>query len=183
MHLHRYSAEGCCGDEQMWGTGRESVWVPVRRVLFRSVPIMPTKEQRTTRSSLSVVRNKPKFLIVDDSRTIRLHLRQIIRQVDGEVIGEAGNGEDALKQFTDLKPDVMLLDVNMPKMDGRAALREAMALRPDAVVLMLTSQDTLDVVQECLSLGAKNYILKSNPDEVVVAELKAAVEQLAEAEG
>ena len=116
--------------------------------------------------------NKPRFLVVDDSRAIRAHLKQIIRQIDGEVVGEAANGEEAVKQFTDLCPDIMLLDVNMPKMDGRSALRLAMAHRPDAIVIMLTSQDTMEVVQECLELGAKNYILKNNPEEVLITELK-----------
>lgn len=119
--------------------------------------------------------NKPRFLVVDDSRTIRLHLKQLIRQVDGEVVGEAANGEEAVKQFTELQPDIMLLDVNMPKMDGRTALKQAMTSRPEGVVVMLTSQDTMEVVQECLQLGAKNYILKSNPDDVIVSELKSTL--------
>ncbi len=119
--------------------------------------------------------NKPRFLIVDDSRTIRLHLKQLIRQVDGELIGEAANGEEAVKQFTDLKPDIMLLDVNMPKMDGLCALKQCMAAWPEGVVVMLTSQDTMEVVQECIGMGAKNYILKSNPDDAIVSELKSTL--------
>lgn len=123
-----------------------------------------------------------RFLIVDDSRTIRTHLKQLVRQIAGEVIGEAANGEEAIKLYDDLRPDIVLLDVNMPKLDGRGVLLSIMTRWPDAVVIMLTSQDTMEIIEECLSIGAMNYILKSNSDDVIVAELKSTMEQVVTAQ-
>lgn len=106
-------------------------------------------------------------LIVDDQRSIRELLKEILLGMGANTLGEADNGVDAVEKFKQLAPDMVLMDINMPKMDGIQALKGIITHDPKALVIMLTSQNTLVTVQECLTIGASNYILKdSSPDEI-----------------
>ena|SRR2546421_28258 len=118
------------------------------------------------------MRRKVKVLIVDDQRSIRNVLTSMIGTLGGEVIGEAENGEEAVAQCAALQPDMILMDITMPKMDGIEALKRIMATSPDMLVIMLTSHNTAEIVHECLAHGAKNFLLKSNPINVLCEELK-----------
>ena len=95
-------------------------------------------------------------------------------QLGGEVVGEAQDGEEAVTKYTELQPDLVLMDINMPKMDGVEALKRINASNPGALVIMLTSQNTAAVVRECLMHGAKNFLLKSNPAAVLYEELRTS---------
>ena len=117
--------------------------------------------------------NKVRVLIVDDQQSIRDMLKEMIDKLGGEVVGEAGDGEDALDKFTQLTPDIVLLDINMPKMDGVEALKRMHAENSKALIVMLTSQNTAAVVRDCITNGASNFLLKSNPVEVLFEELKS----------
>lgn len=119
----------------------------------------------------------PRILLVDDQRTIRVLLSQIIEGIGATVVGEAENGEDAVEMYKKLKPDMVLMDVNMPKMDGVEALRKIMVMDSKALVIMLTSENTSSVVQDCILSGAKNFLLKSNPREKLIEELKNALKK------
>src|SRR5439155_10028349 len=86
----------------------------------------------------------------------------------------AQDGEEAVTKYLELQPDLVLMDINMPKMDGVEALKRINASNPGALVIMLTSQNTAAVVRECLMHGAKNFLLKSNPAAVLYEELRTS---------
>jgi len=100
-------------------------------------------------------------LLVDDQRLMREGLRTLLELEPGiEVVGEAGNGEEALAAYERLRPDVVLMDVRMPVMDGVEATRRLRARFPDARVIILTTFDDDEYVFEGLRGGALGYLLK-----------------------
>ncbi len=110
---------------------------------------------------------KVRVLIADDEPHIRGVIGQIVQSLGGEVIAEAADGVEALALFKRTRPDMVILDINMPKMTGNEALSRMLESDPDTLAVMMTAQDSIDAVQECLDLGARNYILKSNPAEEI----------------
>ena len=117
------------------------------------------------------MQRKVRVLIVDDQKSIRDLLKNLINHMGAEVVGEAADGEEAVVQFSALKPDMVLLDITMPKMDGLEALKQINEVNSSALIVMLTSQNTAEVVRECIMNGAKNFLLKSNPVDVLFKEL------------
>jgi len=113
------------------------------------------------------------ILLADDEELVRTGLRMILRsEPDLEVVGEAVNGEDALRKVSELGPDVLLLDLRMPDVDGLAVLRRLPAGAPPVVVL--TTFDTDANVQEALLAGAAGFLLKDAPAAQLVAAVRAA---------
>lgn len=108
-------------------------------------------------------KRKVRVLIVDDEPHIRNLISVIVSSLGAEVIAEAGDGMQALEFFKQFSPDMVLLDINMPKLDGIDVLKQIMAINPKTLVVMLSALNTLDVVKECIGNGARNYILKSVP--------------------
>lgn len=106
---------------------------------------------------------KVRVMIVDDERHIRNLIRVIVSSLGAEVVAEAADGLQALELYKQLSPDIVMLDINMPKMDGISALKEIIAINPRALVIMMTSLNAIDVVKECIDNGARNYILKNIP--------------------
>ncbi|MBL1261554.1 MAG: response regulator [Thiotrichaceae bacterium] len=103
-----------------------------------------------------------RFVIADDESHIRNLLEIMVSSIGYEVVGLAEDGKQALQMYTDLQPDVLLLDINMPNMSGVDVLHEVITMNPSAIVIMLTSLNSLDIVRQCLGGGAKQYILKDN---------------------
>jgi CheY-like chemotaxis protein len=116
-----------------------------------------------------------KILLVDDEPHIRKFLGLIARGLGTPVILEAGNGPDALARYRAESPDLVLLDVNLPGMDGLEILAALLAQDPDALVVMLTSLVNRQTVEECLRLGATSYLRKDTPKEEILAELTAVI--------
>ncbi len=113
------------------------------------------------------------ILLADDEELVRTGLRMILRsEPDLEIVGEAVNGEDALRKVSELAPDVLLLDLRMPDGDGLAVLRRLPAGAPPVVVL--TTFDTDANVQEALLAGAAGFLLKDAPAAQLVAAVRAA---------
>jgi len=106
-------------------------------------------------------KRKARVLIADDEVHIRALINVIVTALGGEVVGEAGDGEQALSLFKQLKPDMVMLDINMPKLDGISVLKQIKAINPRVLAVMLTSLNAIDVVKECIDNGAWNYILKN----------------------
>lgn len=102
-------------------------------------------------------------MLVDDEDHIRLFMRKVLASMQAEVVGEAANGKEAIALYRQHKPDITLMDINMPVMTGSEALKQLLKEFPDAFVIMLTSLNTADVVKECLIAGAQNYIRKDLP--------------------
>ena len=114
-----------------------------------------------------------KILLVDDEAHIRKFVGLIIKQLGKPVIFEAGNGEDAIVIYERERPDLVLLDVNMPIMDGLETLRKLSQIDPDCAVVMLTSLANRQTIDQAIELGALNYIRKDTPkDEISKALLE-----------
>jgi YesN/AraC family two-component response regulator len=124
------------------------------------------------RSKIMAQTEKPRVLIADDEKYIRGFLRVLISRMDCEVAGEATNGQEAIELFKEEKPDLLLLDINMPFKTGEEALQEIMSQFPDAFVIMLTSVVDLESVKKCIDLGAANYILKNTPVKDIIRIVK-----------
>lgn len=103
---------------------------------------------------------KKKVLIVDDDAILRELLKGILRQGDYNVIGEASNGEQAITLAHQFDPDVICLDVHMPKMDGIQCLEALRAANAARKVVMISGDATLPVVQDALLKGASGFIVK-----------------------
>lgn len=102
-----------------------------------------------------------RVLIVDDHAVVRQGLRAFLQtQDDVEIAGEAADGDEAIRQVRELVPDVVLMDLVMPKLDGIAAIREMRALSPSTKVLVLTSFADDDKVFAAVKAGAAGYLLK-----------------------
>jgi CheY-like chemotaxis protein len=111
---------------------------------------------------------KPRVLLVDDEPHVRLYVRTVVASLGFEVIAEAGDGRQALELFEQHSPDLILLDLNMPIMDGVTTLKALRERSDEVAILMLTSLASLDVVEECLDLGADYHLRKDLP----VSELR-----------
>lgn len=113
---------------------------------------------------------KNTVLVVDDHSLVRTGVVKIISQApDLEVIAEAANGAEAVDAFARLRPDVTLLDLRMPVMEGAEAVRQIRELDPQARVIVLTTYDTDEDIARALKAGAKAYALKDISAEELVA--------------
>ncbi|MGB8983737.1 MAG: response regulator transcription factor [Anaerolineales bacterium] len=114
---------------------------------------------------------KIKVLIVDDHQVVRQGLRTFLElQEDMQVVGEAGDGTEAVERVRQLEPDIVLMDLVMPRLDGIAATRQVMALGLPVRVIALTSFTEDDKVFPAIQAGASSYLLKDvSPDELVEA--------------
>ncbi|HEU4526805.1 MAG TPA: response regulator transcription factor [Actinomycetota bacterium] len=114
-----------------------------------------------------------RVLVADDQALMRTGFRMILdAQDDIEVVGEAIDGADAIRQFERLRPDVVVMDVRMPTMDGIEATRRLSAAEPPARVLILTTFDLDEYVYEALRAGASGFLLKDRPSEELVAAVR-----------
>lgn len=103
---------------------------------------------------------KKKILIVDDSPHTRKSLKNILEKHNYNIVGEASSGPEAIKLFSSLSPDIVMLDIIMPQLGGIEALRILRSLNKDVKIIMVSALDSLDRVKECLRAGANHYILK-----------------------
>jgi hemolysin D len=118
---------------------------------------------------------KIRILVVDDQRMIREGLKVLLDpEPDLEVVGTAADGETAIEQVASLHPDVVLLDMEMPGVDGVTTTQTICQQFEDVKVLVLSSYDNNDYVQQSLDVGAKGYLLKGTPAE----ELRAAIRSI-----
>jgi DNA-binding NarL/FixJ family response regulator len=116
-----------------------------------------------------------RVLLVDDQALFREGLHTLLSlQSDFEIVGEAGNGVEALQSAARLKPDVILMDVQMPVLDGVAATRRLRAEQPECRVIMLTTFDDDEHVFEGLRAGALGYLLKDAPSAKLAEAIRAA---------
>lgn len=116
----------------------------------------------------------PKIIIVDDNDLIRTLLRGILRAEECEIIGEARNGTLALELIEKSKPDIVLLDVLMPEMDGLETLQNIKQQYPEIIVVMITGSPSKDNVKESIQGGASGFIVKPFNSAKVIETLKRA---------
>ncbi len=102
-----------------------------------------------------------KILVVDDASFMRNVLKDIIKSNGlASEIFEAGDGIEGVKAFQKIKPDLVTMDVNMPRADGIQALRAILKIDPTAKVIMITSVEEKHIVQDAIKLGARDYVVK-----------------------
>jgi len=122
--------------------------------------------------------NPIRLLLADDHRMLRQGLRRSLADEGFDVIGEASDGEEAVRLAGELQPDVVLMDVSMPEMDGVEATRRIRAEHPGVRVVMLTMHADRDVLVEAIRAGADGYLVKDcSVDEVADAVRQAAAGQ------
>jgi len=115
-----------------------------------------------------------RVLVADDAAFMRKMVSDALSKGGHEVVGEAGNGLEAIAQFQALKPDLMTLDITMPEKDGLSALADIMAADPSARVVMCSALGQESKVLEAIKLGAKDFVVKPfQPDRVIEAVGKA----------
>lgn len=115
-----------------------------------------------------------RVLLVDDQSLIRQGLRALLElDADLEVVGEAENGQTAINLVKQLQPDVILMDIRMPIMDGVAATREICQKFPEIKVLVLTTFDDDEYVTAAMNNGAMGYLLKDTPSEELAIAIRA----------
>jgi len=115
-----------------------------------------------------------RVLVVDDAMFMRATLKKLLTEAGFEVAGEAENGQVAVERYQELKPDVVMMDITMPEMNGLEALKEIMKIDPGAKVVMCTALGQERTVMEAVEAGAKDYIIKPFKAEKVLAVVKKA---------
>jgi DNA-binding NarL/FixJ family response regulator len=115
-----------------------------------------------------------RILIADDHEVARKGIRSILESHLGwEVCGEVKDGREAVESASTLKPDVLLLDIGMPNLNGLDAARQILAISPDARILILTVHDSEQMVREVLAAGARGFLLKSDAGRDLLAAVEA----------
>ena len=137
-----------------------------------SQPAIPLRRAAGVASTPS---NKIRVLLVDDQALFRAGLRTLLSvQPDFEIVGEAENGEQGLRSAERLCPDVVLMDLRMPVLDGVAATRRLGEIRPDCRVIVLTTFDDDEYIFDGLRAGAQGYLLKDTAPDVLFDAIRAA---------
>ena len=117
-------------------------------------------------------KRKTRILLADGQHMVRQGIRQLLeRETDFEVAGEADNGLEAVRLARELKPDVIIMEVRMPRLDSPEAIRRIKAEHPEAAILVLTSRDEEECV-ELLRAGAGGYLLKSAKSEELAQTIR-----------
>ena len=119
-----------------------------------------------------------RILIADDHEVARRGIRSLLESHPGwEVCAEAKDGRDAVELATSTKPDLVLLDIGMPNLNGLEAARQILATSPNAAILILTMHDSDNVIREVLRAGARGFLLKSDAGRDLVAAVEALESQ------
>ncbi len=101
-----------------------------------------------------------RVMVADDSDAIRLVLQDILTIGKHEIVAEATNGAEAVEKFSEANPDILLLDLAMPKKDGLTVVKEIMAKHKNAKIILITASDNQSIINECLKAGASAIISK-----------------------
>jgi two-component system chemotaxis response regulator CheY len=116
------------------------------------------------------------IMVADDSDAIRLVLRDILAIGKHNVVAEAVNGDEAVDMFFKTSPDILLLDLAMPKKDGLTVLKEIMEKNPQAKVILITASDDQKIITQCLQIGAVSCISKPFDFNDVLKQINASLE-------
>lgn len=114
-------------------------------------------------------------LVVDDAAFMRMMIKDILTKNGYNVVGEAENGAKAFEKYNELKPDLVLMDITMPEVDGIAALKKIKGADPSAMVIMCSAMGQQAMVIEAIQGGAKDFIVKPFQPERVLEAVKKVV--------
>ncbi len=118
-----------------------------------------------------------RVLIADDASFMRQMIRDIIEPEGFEVVGEASDGVEVIEKFKELHPDMVMMDIVMPKCSGIDSVKGIIAMDPTARVVMCSALGQESLVMEAIEAGAKDFIVKPFKPEAVVSTLKKALEK------
>lgn len=113
-----------------------------------------------------------KILIVDDAVFLRTMLKHLLEKNNYTVVGEAGDGYEAIQKYKDLQPDVVTMDITMPHMNGISALKEILEIDPKAQVLVCSAMGKNDFITEAIRAGARGFITKPFKEDDIINELQ-----------
>lgn len=118
-----------------------------------------------------------KILIVDDSKTSRRFLKNMLEEAGHQIVGEAVNGQEGIDKYKQLKPDLVTMDITMPVLDGIEAVGEIMEYDADAKVIMVTAAGQKTNMVEALKRGAADFIQKPFESEVILKVVEKVLEE------
>ena len=111
-------------------------------------------------------------LIVDDAAFMRLTLKKMIEAHGYSVAGEAANGKEAVRKFIEVKPDVVMLDITMPEMDGIEALKHIKEADPKAKIIICSAMGQQTMIAQAIEYGAKDFVVKPFEEKRLIAALE-----------
>ena len=118
-----------------------------------------------------------KILVADDASFMRQMIRDIIEPEGFEVIGEAADGVEVIEKYKELEPELVMLDIVMPRKSGMDAVRELVALDPSAKIVMCSALGQEALVMEAMQAGAKDFIVKPFKPDAVLATLRKVIDK------
>ncbi|OGW50794.1 MAG: hypothetical protein A2Z50_07180 [Nitrospirae bacterium RBG_19FT_COMBO_42_15] len=118
-----------------------------------------------------------RFLLVDDSEFARKNIARIVSMIGGVVAGEASTGKEAIEKYQEIKPDVVLMDISMPEMEGVDAVGRIIQEDKKATIIMVSSLGHKDLVKKAISSGAKHFITKPVQVEYAVKIVRSVLEE------
>lgn len=116
-----------------------------------------------------------KVLVVDDATFMRMVIKDILTKNGFEVVGEAGNGIEALAVYKVEKPDIVTMDITMPKMDGIEAVKAIKQINPAAKIIMCSAMGQQSMVMDAIKAGAKDFIVKPIQADRILEAIKKAI--------
>lgn len=127
------------------------------------------------RRRLTLEKLTVRILVVDDFEPARRFVSSILRaHQEFQVVGEASDGLEGVQKFQELQPDLTLLDIGLPKLNGLEVARKIRACAPSAKIVFLSQESSIDLVQEALSTGAMGYVVKIDAESELLMALYAA---------
>ena len=124
---------------------------------------------------------KPRVILIDDDESIRTWLKGLLIALGCEIVGEAGDGRDGVELFKKERPDLVMLDIQMPELRGDLALEYILAADPEARIILLTSVESMEFINELMQAGAHYYLSKHGPLDEFRAALEEQISQLKQA--
>jgi len=115
---------------------------------------------------------KPRIVVADDENHIRLLMKAALGKMNCEVVGEAKDGQEAVDLFRQFKPDMLLLDINMPLKSGEEVVQEIRREFPQAFIIVLSSVADMESIESLLAAGAAHYIRKDTPLKEMLAVIR-----------
>jgi len=111
-------------------------------------------------------------MIVEEDPGYRALLRKILKSLDCYVVGESSGGQEAIDLYERKKPDVVLLDIQLPQKHGLEVLKKIISQQPTQIVIIMTAQADQETVMSCLSAGAKGYVLKTGSANAILDRIR-----------
>jgi len=119
----------------------------------------------------------PRILVVDDAAFMRMIIKDILSKNEFDVVGEGENGLQAIELYGTLKPDLLLMDITMPQMDGIEALKKIMEANPSAKIVMCSAMGQQSMVIDAIKAGAKDFIVKPFQADRILEAVKKVLDR------